>query len=173
MSLLAARPASTVAPTLSPAALLGIARDLAADRDRLLDLVEHTPDQRWFTRLSVADDHDVWLIGWDSYQGVDLHDHGGSCGALYVVEGELLETSTRKGGGVFLQQQQLVAGTARAFGAGHVHRVVNPAAAVATSVHVYSPPLVAMEFFTADHGSLASTHTESAFGARSGPAELR
>ena len=116
----------------------------------------------------------MWLIGWDSFQGVDLHDHGGSAGALYVVEGELLELSTRQEGTRPLHEQSLPAGTARAFGPGHVHRVVNPSAAVATSVHVYSPPLVDMDFYAADSGgTLAGTHREPALEPRSGPGELR
>lgn len=173
MSTIAVHPSPSVTEALlSPAALLEITRELARDSETWRSLARHTPRERWFTRLAAHDDHDVWLIGWDSYQGVDLHDHGGSSGALYVVEGELLETSTRREG-VFLQEQHLVAGTARAFGAGHVHRVVNPSAAVATSIHVYSPPLVTMDFFRADGGSLAATHSELALGTRSGRGELR
>ena len=165
--------APTVEAPLSPAALLAITRELARDHETWRALAQHTPRERWFTRLAAHDDHDVWLIGWDSYQGVDLHDHGGSSGALYVVEGELLETSTRRDGGVYLAQQHLPAGTARAFGAGHVHRVVNPSAAVATSVHVYSPPLETMDFYASDGGTLAATHSEPALGTRSGLGELR
>jgi hypothetical protein len=165
-------PHPTEAP-LAPAALLQITRDLAQDHERWRALAQHTSWERWFTRLAAHEDHDVWLIGWDSYQGVDLHDHGGSSGALYVVEGELLETSTRREGGAFLREQHLLAGSARAFGPGHVHRVVNPTAQVATSVHVYSPPLVSMDFYRADGTSLATTHSEPALGARSGRGELR
>jgi hypothetical protein len=169
----AVHPASTGSDApLSPAQLLEITRELACDHETWRSLARHTPWERWFTRLAAHDDHDVWLIGWDSYQGVDLHDHGGSSGALYVVEGELLETSTRREG-VFLQEQHLTVGTARGFGPGHVHRVVNPSAAVATSVHVYSPPLVSMDFYRPAGGSLATTHSESAFGERSGRGELR
>jgi hypothetical protein len=168
--LLRPRPAELM--PLSPAELLGITRELARNQETWRAQVQHTPRERWFSRIAAHDDHDVWLIGWDSYQGVDLHDHGGSSGALYVVDGELLETSTRREG-VFLQEQHLVAGTARAFGPGHVHRVVNPSAAPATSVHVYSPPLVTMDFFAADGGSLAATHSEPALGTRSGRGELR
>lgn len=167
------RPATDLDRPLSPAALLATVRELVHDRETWRALAQHTPHERWFTRLAAHDDHDVWLIGWDSYQGVDLHDHGGSSGALYVVEGELLETSTRREGGAFLDQQHIVAGTARAFGPGHVHRVVNPRAEVATSVHVYSPPLVTMDFFAADNGALSTTHTEPALGRRSGRGELR
>ena len=165
-------PSTTLRP-LAPAALLGIARDLARDAETWRTLAQHHPDERWFTRLAVHDDHDVWLIGWDSFQGVDLHDHGGSAGALYVVEGELLEPSTRQHGGRPLNEQSLPAGTARAFGPGHVHRVVNPSAALATSIHVYSPPLVGMDFYAAAGDTLARTHREDALEPRSGPGELR
>jgi Cysteine dioxygenase type I len=159
---------------LAPAALLAIARELARDASTWRALARHHPDERWFVRLAEHHAYDVWLIGWDSHQGVDLHDHGGSAGALYVVEGELLERAGRRGDDGELLEQRLVAGTARAFGAGHVHRVVNPWAAVATSLHVYSPPLVRMDFYERDtENVLNPTHTEPALASRSGPGELR
>jgi Cysteine dioxygenase type I len=166
--------AAPVAHPLAPAALLGIARDLAQDAVTWRALAQHHPDERWFRRLAAYDDYDTWLIGWDGHQGVDLHDHGGSSGALYVVEGELLETSGSRAAPDALQDQLLTAGTARAFGPGYVHRVVNPSVAVATSIHVYSPPLVSMDFYEPDATSaLTRTHTEPALGARSGRGELR
>jgi hypothetical protein len=161
------------ARALSPAELLDVVRGLAGRRDEWLERVRHDSQERWFERVTVSDDHDVWLIGWDSYQGVDLHDHGGSNGVLYVVDGELRETSTRREGGVRLLEQQLPAGTARAFGAGHVHRVVNPSATPATSLHVYSRPLVGMDFYATGGGVLDRTHSEAAFEPRSGRGELR
>ena len=39
-------------------------------------LAQHTPARSAGSPARRPDDHDVWLIGWDSYQGVDLHDHG-------------------------------------------------------------------------------------------------
>ena len=160
-------------PSLSPARLLGIVRALAADRDDWLARVEHRPDERWFERVVLADDHDVWLIGWDSFQGVELHDHGQAAGVLYVVDGELVETSTTRAAGG-LVQQTLRAGTARAFGPEHVHRVVNPGARPATSLHVYSPRLTTMDFYRPGEDRLLErTHTESALAPRSGRGELR
>jgi hypothetical protein len=159
--------------TLTPADLLQIVRRLAAERDRWLALVEHRPDERWFARVAADADHDVWLIGWDSFQGVELHDHGGATGVLYVVDGALLETSTARGGSTQLSEQTLHAGTARAFGADHVHRVVNPSARPATSLHVYSPPLVSMDFYRPGPHELTHVYTEAALAPRSGPAELR
>jgi cysteine dioxygenase type I len=158
---------------LSPARLLRIARDLAADRDVWRERVDHRPDERWFERVVLAHDHDVWLIGWNSFQGVDLHDHGQAAGVLCVVDGELLETSTTRAPGP-LVERTLTAGTARAFGVDHVHRVVNPSARPATSLHVYSPPLAGMDFYRpGDARRLERTHTESALAPRPGRGELR
>jgi hypothetical protein len=158
----------------TPAELVKVARGLAGDRDRWLALVEHRPDERWFARVAAEADHDVWLIGWDSFQGVDLHDHGGAIGALYVVDGTLQETSAARGRPSRLRDQLLQAGTARAFGADHVHRVVNPSARPATSLHVYSPPLVSMDFYRPTVGlGLERVSTETALAPRSVPAELR
>jgi hypothetical protein len=62
----------------------------------------------------------------------------------------------------------------RAFGAEHVHRVVNPSAQPATSLPVYSPPLVSMDFYRPTPGrELELVHTKAALAPRSGPAELR
>ena len=174
--MLTAPPAHTEADAaiaLPPALLMQIVRELADERDRWLALVEHRPDERWFARVRVEADHDAWLIGWDSFQGVELHDHGGATGVLYVVDGALLETSTARGGSTQLSEQTLHAGTARAFGTDHVHRVVNPSARPATSLHVYSPPLVSMDFYRPGPRELTHIYTEAALAPRSGPAELR
>jgi hypothetical protein len=160
--------------TLTPADLLQIVRRLAEDRERWLALVEHRPDERWFARVVAEADHDVWLIGWDSFQGVELHDHGGAAGVLYVVDGALQETSAARGRPGRLIDHTMHAGTARAFGAEHVHRVVNPTARPATSLHVYSPPLVTMDFYRPGPAhELEHVYTEAALAPRSGPAELR
>jgi hypothetical protein len=137
-------------------------------------LAHHEPEERWFLHLSSNPRFDVWLIGWDAHQGVDLHDHGGSSGAFVVVEGELLETAGRVDGRGLLEETRLVSGTAGAFGAGHVHWVVNPTAEVATSVHVYSPPLRTMEFYESAP-DLSFTHlwTEAAGAPRRGAGERR
>ena len=176
LSVLEARTVRVEPRPLAPAQLLAVTRELARDVDTWRALARHRPEARWFRRLAAHDRYDTWLIGWDAHQGVDLHDHGGSAGALYVVEGELVETSGRRDDLSLgdLREQRLTVGTARAFGPGHVHRVVNSSAAVATSIHVYSPPLVSMDFYEPDATSaLLRTHTEPALGSRSGRGELR
>ena len=151
------------------AAVAARARRHASCGENWRALAQHDPGERWFLRLASHADYDTWLIGWAAHQGVDLHDHGGSSGALYVVEGELYETSGRRDGLGELHEQQLVAG----------HRArVRPeprppsrelAAQVATSIHVYSPPLVEMDFYTHDAtAALTRTHTEPALATRSG-----
>src|SRR5712692_6089350 len=97
---------------LAPAELLGVVRELARDAETWRALAHHDPVERWFLRLAAHEHFDTWLIGWAAHQGVDLHDHGGSSGALYVVAGELYETSSRPDGLGALQEQQLTAGTA-------------------------------------------------------------
>ncbi len=49
-------------------------------------------NDRWFTQLHGDDELDVWLISWVPDRSTELHDHGGSLGALTVVSGALRET---------------------------------------------------------------------------------
>ena len=101
--------------------------------------------RRW-TRLLVTQAYDAWLIGWPPGTGLDLHDHGGSRGALCVVHGALDERRMTRGGN---QQaiRRLTAGAATSFDTGHLHAIQNPASDTeAISVHVYSPPLSSMNF---------------------------
>ena len=58
-------------------------------------------------------------------------------------------------------------GETAAFGASRVHAVANRGAAVATSVHVYSPPLSSMKYYRPDDsGSLVAVEKISAAGTR-------
>jgi mannose-6-phosphate isomerase-like protein (cupin superfamily) len=161
-------------PPLPPSRLLAIARGLGRDAATWRTLAHHDPEARWFLQLSSNARFDVWLIGWHAHQGVDLHDHGGSSGAFVVVEGNLLETAGRVDGRGLLEETRLVTGSARAFGPGHVHWVANPSPEVATSVHVYSPPLRTMDFYeSAPDLSFRHLWTDAAAAPRRGAGELR
>ena len=70
-----------------------------------------------------------------------LHDHGGSAGAFSVVSGELDEASLEAGATVV---RTFSPGETSGFGPSRVHAVANRGDSVATSVHVYSPPLSSM-----------------------------
>ncbi|MFG2049854.1 cysteine dioxygenase [Micromonospora sp. NPDC048935] len=99
------------------------------------------PVQRWYARLDVGDDHEVWALSWLPGQGTDLHDHGGSAGAFRVVHGTLTEETVSSGR---LHPRLLAAGVGRRFGPRHVHQVTNQGAMPAVSVHVYRPALLRM-----------------------------
>lgn len=161
-------------PPLPSERLLAIARGLGRDASTWRALARHDPRERWFLQLATNPRFDVWLIGWHGHQGVDLHDHGGSAGAFVVVEGTLLEVAGSLDGHGLREDTRLGVGAARAFGPGHVHRVVNPSPDVATSVHVYSPPLQTMDFYTtAPDRSFSRLWSEPAHAPRRGAGELR
>ena len=121
-------------------------------------------DERWFTRLHADDELDVWLISWVPGHTTELHDHGGSLGALTVLSGALHEY---RWDGAQLRRRRLDAGDQAAFPLGWVHDVVG-APTVATagapaslSVHAYSPPLTAMSYYqVTDQQRLRRTRTE-------------
>ena len=136
---------------LAPAALLAIARELARDASTWRALARHHPDERWFVRLAEHDAYDVWLIGWDSHQGVDLHDHGGSAGALYVVAGELVEHRSNPAGIGRPLRRVLREFDDRPMPPAHIHEIANESVTVAASIHVYSPPLAIMHHFEIEH----------------------
>jgi quercetin dioxygenase-like cupin family protein len=96
-------------------------------------------------RILTTGRYEVWVHGWWPGQGVELHDHGDSHAAFTVVEGELVEITCRARGE--LRRRQLRTGDTRIVPAGTRHDVLNLAAAPATSVHVYSPPLTEMTFY--------------------------
>jgi hypothetical protein len=110
-------------------------------------------DERWFTRLHGDDELDVWLISWVRGHPTELHDHGGSLGALTLLTGSLDEF---RWDGEVLRRRRLDAGDQAAFPLGWVHDVVwaptGPAsitvpAQPTLSVHAYSPPLTAMSYY--------------------------
>jgi len=158
----------------SLADLVALTREVAVEVDAGRHPVEVDPARRWSHRLH-ADDHlDVWLISWATDQGAELHDHGGSLGALTVVRGALTEWRWTAGSdddrtcpaeelharGPGLRRRVLDAGRSVAFGLGHVHDVTNRAVGTAVSVHAYSPPLSAMSYYAVAAGVLRRTRSE-------------
>ena len=129
--------------------------------DHLLPVGGPPTADRWFARLHGDDELDVWLISWVPDRSTELHDHGGSLGALTVVSGALRET---RWDGEALRRRRLRAGDQAGFPLGWVHDVVwTPErdlsapvtagfsvagyAAPTLSVHAYSPPLTAMSYY--------------------------
>ena len=154
----------SVLPTrLKPADLLHVTDRFADDvlggqYDHLLPAGGPPSGERWFTRLHGDEELDVWLISWVPDRSTELHDHGGSLGALTVLSGSLRET---RWDGQALRTRRLGAGDQAAFPLGWVHDVEwardtvavtgtwasAPLAAPTLSVHAYSPPLTAMSYY--------------------------
>ncbi len=78
-------------------------------------------DDRWFARLHGDDEVDVWLISWVPGHRTELHDHGGSLGALTLLSGSLDEF---RWDGERLRRRRLEAGDQAGFPLGWVHDVV-------------------------------------------------
>jgi hypothetical protein len=127
-------------------------------------------DDRWFARLPGdphdEDEVDIWLISWVPGHGTELHDHGGSLGALTLLSGSLDEF---RWDGEQLRRRRLDAGDQAGFPLGWVHDVVwaptgaahSPTPDPTLSVHAYSPPLTAMSYYEiTGHRALRHRSTE-------------
>lgn len=115
--------------------------------------------ERRFGRLLVTEQYEVWLIAWAPAGGLQLHDHGGSAGAIHVARGRLAETFVDPGGDTELRVRSVAAGAGVTVPATRVHEVWNPGPERALSVHVYSPRLTSMTFFDRNaDGSLVPSH---------------
>ncbi len=114
--------------------------------DHLLPAGGLPADLRWYARLHADDDFDVWLISWVTGQATELHDHGGSLGALTVLSGALHEY---RWDGERLRRRRLDAGDQAGFPLGWVHDVTaaSTTSPETLSVHAYSPPLTAMSYY--------------------------
>jgi rhodanese-related sulfurtransferase len=152
---------------LSPAQLRAVTTHIAGRRELWADLVVHDPDVRWYLPLHRSDACDVWLLAWERGQDTDWHDHGGSSGSLAVADGTLTE-QYRAPSGRKLSRRVLDAGQAIAFGPGHVHDVGHGSGGSATSIHAYSPPLMAMTYYKPTHYGLIAVATVAIDGPEGG-----
>ena len=155
---------TTIVPAaLSPRQLAEEVRKLAATPREWMARVRLSADGRWYERIHIDGQHEIWLISWLPGQATGFHDHGGSAGAFGTVSGTLEEY--RAG----TQQRQhavtaapVNAGQIRSFGPDYIHDVRNTSAAVAVSVHAYSPPLAEMTRYDLIQGGLVRLDTEEA-----------
>jgi hypothetical protein len=141
-----------------PLVLLDLLQSYVAETAELLPRAEPGLTKRSYELLELTDELEIWAIHWPQRQGLELHDHGGSVGALWVVEGTLEEHYVRPE--VTLGRRSIVAGGGAAFGPHYVHDVVNAQAAPATSVHAYSPPMASMTFYRQEERGLVVDRAE-------------
>ncbi len=86
--------------------------------------------------------YDVWVVTWPDGSGEDYHGHGGVRSVLYVMEGELIE--------IYCDDVDELAPGARVLRTGDsicakpsfAHDLANRGGVDATTLHVYSPPLL-------------------------------
>jgi predicted metal-dependent enzyme (double-stranded beta helix superfamily) len=128
---------------LNPVALGRLVRATAAAADDWRDIVQFTEGSRWFQRLALTADYEIWLLSWLPGQRTGFHDHGLACGAFAIARGELLETRPTLGT-TQLRHRVAGPGSVTTFGAHHLHDVGSNSSEPAISVHAYSPPLSAM-----------------------------
>ncbi len=145
---------------LGPARLGRLVRQVAS-ADQWLERVMFSADERWFGRLELTEDYEIWLLSWLPGQRTGLHDHGEAAGAFAVVQGELQETLAQAGS-CQLRHRPARQGTVRSFGEQHLHDMANVSAAPAVSVHAYSPPLTAMRRYEMTPSGLTLVRTDHA-----------
>ena len=120
----------------------------------------HVPLERRYERLLITPVYEAWVICWPVGTALDLHDHGGSAGAFTVVAGQLEETTVEHG---VVDVRRYQPGETATFGPAHVHEMANGGDRLATSVHVYSPPLSVMEYYQRDaQGALVAARRDPA-----------
>ncbi|HEY2312504.1 MAG TPA: cysteine dioxygenase family protein [Streptosporangiaceae bacterium] len=147
--------------TLSAAELGQLVRATAGDRATWLPVARFTPQRRWFHRLALTADYEIWLLTWLPGQHTGFHDHGSASGAFAVAHGELREALASLGRSR-VRHRTAVAGSVTSFGGRHLHDVGNISAAPAVSVHAYSPPLSAMRRYEMTSSGLVLVRTERA-----------
>jgi predicted metal-dependent enzyme (double-stranded beta helix superfamily) len=146
---------------LSPARLGQIVSEIVAAEHSWRPIVDFSTERRWYRRLVLADDHEIWLLSWLPGQHTGFHDHGEARGAFAVAQGELRETLAQPGKNR-VRNRCASTGSVTAFGSRHLHDVSNAATAPAVSVHAYSPPLTAMRRYEMTASGLALVGTERA-----------
>jgi predicted metal-dependent enzyme (double-stranded beta helix superfamily) len=148
------------ATPVAPARLAEIVRAVAQRPETWVGLVRFQSDRRWYQRVVLAEEHEIWLLSWLPGQHTGFHDHGDSAGAFAVAGGELLERAA-PGGRPEPSGRVLSAGGVRSFGAAYVHDVRNDSALPAISIHAYSPPLKTMRRYdVASNGVLHAAGEE-------------
>jgi len=120
-----------------------------------LNRVRLCTEHRWYERLYLSPDYDIWVISWMPGQSTGYHDHGESAGAFVVATGILEEH--RPGEPAI----EVESGYARAFGRDYAHDVWNVSLAPAVSIHAYSPPLSEMNEYELDGNQLVPREAPS------------
>jgi mannose-6-phosphate isomerase-like protein (cupin superfamily) len=151
-------PAAVPSP-IGVAELLAIAEGLAVSAHGWPGM--QRPSRRAWDIMVASDAFEAWVIAWPPGGAIELHDHGGSSGAVVVASGELTETTVteRTDGPVGTETTVLPEGASTVFEAPHIHDLVNLGQVPAISVHAYAPRLTAMTHYDVVQGRLVGGRT--------------
>jgi predicted metal-dependent enzyme (double-stranded beta helix superfamily) len=139
--------------------LLAIAGELVHSAQQWPGMRE--PTRRVWELITACQAFEAWVIGWPPGGAIELHDHGGSSGAVIVAAGELVEMAVTEDqrGALSTTSTVLPASASVTFGTDHVHEIVNLGPGPAISVHVYAPRLTAMTYYNFSNGLLEARAT--------------
>jgi Cysteine dioxygenase type I len=139
--------------------LMSVARLLAARAPGWPGMTR--PAYRRWDLMAVTDNFEAWIIAWPPGGAIELHDHGGSSGAVVVAAGALRETRvvSQPPGTWALETSTIGVGETTSFADHDVHDIVNVADAPAISVHVYAPRLTTMTYYRMTQGVLEAGST--------------
>jgi uncharacterized cupin superfamily protein len=98
-------------------------------------------------RLLATAFYDVWLITWPDVSGLEAHDHGHVRSLMHVIEGELIEVFADRVKRGDPAVRVLRRGSLTPANPSVVHSLTNRSGVDATTLHVYSPPLVDVTYF--------------------------
>jgi Cysteine dioxygenase type I len=124
--------------------------ELLGDRSGLIEraraLVVPAAGRAWECVFDTPD-ADAWLIAWNPASHVGSHDHGGSRGAVHVLQGALVE-SYRANPAARVERVRLLESEATVgIPEDRVHDVANRGSGLAVSLHVYAPRLTTMTYY--------------------------
>jgi hypothetical protein len=113
---------------------------LAAKAGAAVDPAAHIIDdehQRIYERLWQDEHSEAWLVSFWDARDTGYHDHDGSSGGIYVVDGRVTEEALVIHGAARVHEHR--AGQTFSFSGSHIHRMRHDPEAV--TIHVYSPPI--------------------------------
>lgn len=98
-------------------------------------------------RLIATAFYDVWKITWPDGSGLEPHDHGEVRSVIQVIDGEVIEVYSDASVREEVAVRTLKRGTVTIAEPTLVHSLSNRSGREATTLHVYSPPLIDVTFF--------------------------
>jgi hypothetical protein len=142
------------------ARLRRLAGAVAAQPGSWSGLVRFDAGRRWYRRLELADDHEVWLLSWLPGQARASTTTAAWPGAFAVAQGRVRERTVAAGHGQVRQRgvarrHQVVRHAVRARRGQRLRGAGHP-------VHAYSPPLTLMRRYELTESGLVHTATEPA-----------